>query len=303
MGATVANPDAHPMISQNLRELPPLPELRLARIPISAQHRFRGDRFSYLEKGPKTAPVILMLHGIGAHAAYFRFQLDELSSKYRIIAWNAPGYMLSDALKPDQVQASDYAQAVGDFADALGLDCFVLTGNSFGSAVAQAFAISCPERVKSLVLTGTGVGQSQLSPSRRDAFLNRIKRVQRGCYQYGDSGIEHMIGPDTPQSVRQMMLEITRAIQPLGLKQAVSFRLSDFYTPALAQRLTMPVLLIQGELDQINPRAENADLLLPQLAHGMLEIWDNTGHLPEIEQPLRFANSLNNWLKKQLVNG
>lgn len=82
-----------------------------------------------------------MLHGIGAHAAYFRFQLDELSSHYRVIAWNAPGYMLSDAFKADTVQASDYAQAVCDFANALGLDRFVLTGNSFGSAVAQAFAI------------------------------------------------------------------------------------------------------------------------------------------------------------------
>ncbi len=284
----------------NLQELPPLPELRLARIPASSQHRYRGDRFSYLEKGPETAPVILMLHGIGAHAAYFRFQLDELSANHRVIAWNAPGYMLSDALKPEQIKASDYAQAVRDFAEALGLDRFVLTGNSFGSAVAQAFAITYPERIEALVLTGTGVGQTQLSPTRRDAFLNRVERVQRGSYQYADSGIEHMIGPDTPHIVRQMMLDITRAIQPLGLQQAVSFRLTDFYTPALAHRLKMPVLLIQGDLDRTNPREENADLLLPQLANGTLEIWANTGHLPEIEQPLRFSQSLHNWLKRQL---
>jgi tripartite-type tricarboxylate transporter receptor subunit TctC len=58
---------------------------------------------------------------------------------------------LSDAFKADTVQASDYAQAVCDFANALGLDRFVLTGNSFGSAVAQAFAIHHPERVRALV--------------------------------------------------------------------------------------------------------------------------------------------------------
>ena len=132
--------------------------------------------------------------------------------------------------------------------------------------------------------------------------MNRIERVQFGSYQYADSGIDHMIGPDTPDSVRQMMLEITRAIQPLGLKQAVSFRLSDFYTPALAHRLNMPVLLLQGDLDRTNPREENADLLLPQLTNGTLEIWANTGHLPEIEQPLRFARTLHSFLQMHLVN-
>jgi pimeloyl-ACP methyl ester carboxylesterase len=298
----MADPKAQPMKIPSLQELPPLPELRLARIPTSSQPLYRGDRFSFLEKGPKTAPVILMLHGIGAHAAYFRFQLDELCANHRVIAWNAPGYMLSDGFKHEKIQASDYAQAVSDFAEALGLDRFILTGNSFGSAVAQAFALTSPERVQALVMTGTGVGQIQLSPSRRDAFLNRIERVQFGGYQYADSGIDHMIGPDTPQIVRQMMLEITRAIQPLGLRQAVSFRLSDFYTPALAHRLNMPVLLVQGDLDRINPREENADLLLSQLAKGSLEIWANTGHLPEIEQPLRFSRSLLSFLQKHLVN-
>lgn len=285
-----------------LEDLPSLPELRLARIPKNSQCRYRGDRFSYIEKGPESAPVILMLHGIGAHAAYFRFQLDQLSTRHRVIAWNAPGYMLSDALKKTQIQGSDYAQALCDFANTLGLNRFVLTGNSFGSAVAQAFAINHPERIKALVLTGTGVGQNFLNATRRAAFLERIKRVHKGCYQYADSGIEHMIGPDTPTSARQMMLEITRAIQPLGLQQAVSFRLSNFYTPALAHRFNRPVLLIQGDLDRINPREENADLLFAKLALGTLEIWHNTGHLPEIEHPSRFAQSLEKFMRKQLVD-
>ena len=40
-----------------------------------------------------------MLHGIGAHADYFRFQLAALSARWRVIAWNAPGYGLSDDLR------------------------------------------------------------------------------------------------------------------------------------------------------------------------------------------------------------
>jgi hypothetical protein len=34
-----------------MNHLPPLPEMRFARIPHSAQSRYLGDRFSYLEAG------------------------------------------------------------------------------------------------------------------------------------------------------------------------------------------------------------------------------------------------------------
>jgi pimeloyl-ACP methyl ester carboxylesterase len=89
--------------------LPPLPELRFARIPHHAASRYAGDRFTYLEAGLANAPPVLMLHGIGSHAAYFRFQLTELSKRFRVIAWNAPGYFLSDALINSSPAGQDYA--------------------------------------------------------------------------------------------------------------------------------------------------------------------------------------------------
>jgi pimeloyl-ACP methyl ester carboxylesterase len=76
------------------------------------------------------------------------------------------------------------------------------------------------------------------------------------------------------------------------LLRAVSFRLSDFYTPDLASALTMPVLLVQGSEDQMNPRQENADLLLPQLPDGRLVELDGIGHLPEVEDPGAFNQLL-----------
>ena len=267
---------------------PALPEVRFARIPLEAQERYVGDRFSYIEAGPADAPCVLFLHGIGSNASYYRFQFNALSRHFHVVAWNAPGYWMSDNLKTEHPSDQDYAQAVADFTQALGLQAFVLSGNSFGSVVAQAFAIRHPQRVQRLILTGTGVGQKQVSVERREKFEARARRIRLGSYQYGDAGVDNLVGSQASTALRAMLVEVMRGTQTAGLLRAVSFRLSDFYTPDLASALTMPVLLVQGSEDQVNPRQENADLLLPHLPNGRLLELPGIGHLPEVEAPSAF---------------
>jgi pimeloyl-ACP methyl ester carboxylesterase len=132
------------------------------------------------------------------------------------------------------------------------------------------------------------VGQKQVSPERREKFEARARRIRLGSYQYGDQGVDNLVGPNASPELRAMLIEVARGTQSAGLLRAVSFRLSDFYTPDMASALTMPVLLVQGSEDQVNPRQENADLLLPQLPNGRLIELPSIGHLPEVEAPDAF---------------
>jgi len=74
-------------------------------------------------------------------------QYAGLSDAFHVIGWNAPGYILSDGFKTDTPTCRDYADAVVDFLAAVKIDRINIVGNSFGSRVAQCFAIHYPSRV------------------------------------------------------------------------------------------------------------------------------------------------------------
>jgi len=271
---------------------PPLPELRFASIPQAAAEKFRGNRFSYMESGPSDKPALLLLHGVGANSAHWRFQYAALSDRYRVIGWNAPGFVLSDAFVAEAPSCRDYADAVAAFLDALSLQQALVVGNSFGSGVAQCFAIHYPQRVRKLVLTGVLLGYAALPAEAKAKMIQGREDSIRAGGMMLLNRADALVGSRTPKELIPMLQSVLVATNPGGYMQAIRFLVSLEPTTASAARFSMPLLMVQGSEDKITPTERGAVPLQKAVPGSRLEIFEGYGHLPEFENSERFNKLL-----------
>jgi pimeloyl-ACP methyl ester carboxylesterase len=225
---------------------------------------------------------------------HWRFQFAGFADRYRVIAWNAPGYMLSDELVAETPVYRDYADALNDFLEALGIGRFDLLANSFGTRVAQWFAYWYPGRIRRAAFTGTSIPRVSSPEERARIIEGRIQQVARGGYGFGDRAAA-LLGSHAPADTALLVQHTLRATNPRGFMQAVCCIAGD-HAPPLGAGLTMPLLMIQGEEDRITPAADNAGLLAKAAPQARLTKLAGCGHLPEVEMPVRVNDLVREFL-------
>lgn len=114
--------------------------------------RVDGRSLRYRETGPAAGLPIVALHGHPSDAATWDEAARGLCAELgcRVLALTQRGYGASD--RAPSYAFPDFAADVFGFADAVGLDRFVLMGHSMGGTVASLAAAVRPERVTALVL-------------------------------------------------------------------------------------------------------------------------------------------------------
>jgi haloalkane dehalogenase len=121
-----------------------------------------AGEIAYVEAGE--GPAALFLHGFPLNGFQWRHALERLSSVRRCIAPDSLGKGFTKTAKGQSVDPMAQAKMLEALLDYLGVEAVDLVANDSGTAVAQLFAVTNPQRVRTLLLTNGDVEPNSPPP-------------------------------------------------------------------------------------------------------------------------------------------
>jgi pimeloyl-ACP methyl ester carboxylesterase len=264
-----------------------------------------GAHVHYRDEGRRDGLPLVLVHGSNASLHTWEPWVARLGDTWRIVTLDLPGHGLTGRVPDDDYSTPAFVATVAAVADHLGLQRFVLGGNSMGGGVSWQFALAHPERVSAMILVDA-VGpwswrEQQGLPRGEGAPLAfRLLRQEwfRGIARHLDAGL--LIGQGLrasfhdPDKVDAAMLqryydltmrEGSRAATLIrfgGLRAA-----ADQPEPDLAA-LTQPTLVLWGAHDKLIP-VSVGERFAAELPNAQLIVYPDAGHIPMEEVADRSA--------------
>jgi pimeloyl-ACP methyl ester carboxylesterase len=237
-----------------------------------------------------SGPALLLVHAGIADRRMWDDQVGPFADAgWTVIRADLPGF--HETPLPGGAPVALWA-TLGDLLDHLEVERAVVVGCSLGGRVAVELALAAPERVRALVLVGSGLaGHRFAEPAllelwdRSEGALERgdheeAARVEIDTWVVGVGRGPEAVDPEVRRRVREMLLA------------AYAHGIADLEEPdpPAATRLgevAVPTLVVVGEHDRPDIHAMAA-ALAGGIAGAEQVVMAGTGHLPNMEQPAAF---------------
>lgn len=262
-----------------------------------------GAEVNYAEIGE--GKPILFVHGLAGCWQNWLENLPHFGHTHRAIAIDLPGF--GESPMPSwTIDMPAYGRLIHDFCEKLGIDrAAALVGNSMGGFVSTEAAVERPSRFEKLVLvSAAGI-----------SFAERQGRQDAARLRMFEAAIPPLAGPrrtwlarprgrriafgnifNYPNRVRPELLQeqIDPSIRSPGFADAV-LAITGYDTRHRLAEIDLPTLIVWGLKDRIVP-VEAAIGYHRLIADSRLELFERTGHVPQMERPERFNALLDEFL-------
>ena len=259
-----------------------------------------GINVHYRDEGE--GQTIVLLHGTGASLHTWDKWTEELKKSFRVVRLDLPAYGLTGPHPENKYSLPDYSNFLNSFVDSIGVDNFILSGNSLGGAIAWYYASEYQNKVKLLSLLDPG------------GFYNKDKQSPLVFRLARAPGINKILRYVTPRFfIKNTLKEVYYDKTKLTDKKIDTYRdlilrennRESFinrtnsspvdYTQRL-KSIIIPAQIIWGNEDEWIS-VDNAKLFSEALPNNRVDIMKETGHLPMEERPYEslelFLNFIN----------
>ena len=242
-----------------------------------------GVAFLHAVERAGSAPAVVCLHGWCQSSAYWAPTLERLAAAgVRGLAVDLPGFGASAGL-PGPYTMEGLADALARLLDEQGLGPVVLIGGSMGGVVAQHLVLRHPGRARRLLLVATGAATADPAAALAKAEMvagavwdeTLVAPVVRAFFHHP---------PPSAEFERYCRIALM-ASQAAAVEAARSNARSR--TLERLDSIEVPTLIVQGRHDRVRT-PEHGELMRDRIAGARLEIIEQAGHTPQLEDPAAF---------------
>ena len=246
-----------------------------------------GARAHVRDRGPKDAPVLVLVHGSNASLFTWEPWASRLDNTFRVISFDLPAHGLTGAVPDRDYTQEGMVKFTLEVADKLGLKKFAIAGNSMGGGVVARFAEEHSDRVSALILVDAAG-----MPTKEGNSVPLVFKLARVPV------VKNILLHITPRSL--VMEGLNKAIVH---KEIITDKMIDTYwdfarmedtRAATGERFALswthdvqnhiadikaPTLILWGADDGLIP-VEAAHEFNAAIPRSKLIIYPNTGHIP-----------------------
>ncbi len=241
-------------------------------------------KFKFIEEGE--GDVLMLLHGLFGALSNFKDLIEHFRKNYKVVVPILP-LMEMDLLN---TTVGGLQKFVKKFIEHRNYSDINLLGNSLGGHIALVHILRNPEKIKSLILTGSsGLFESAMGdtyPKRGDKEYIRNKTA----FTFYDPA---MATDELVNEVFEITNNRLKVIRIIALaKSAIRHNVGD-----QLKNIMQPTCLIWGNNDAVTPPFVGEDFhkLIP---NSELHFIDKCGHAPMMEVPGEFNQILDAFLAK-----
>ena len=252
------------------------------------------DGSLYYERMGRTGPAIAFIHPNPMDQSCWIFQMAHLSTWYRCIAIDIPGYGRSPKASAGLTMADMAAACWEAIDEALPGERAILVGCSVGSSILPWMHHERPQQTAALVLSGTGYNPKKEFAPRRIAAYKARGIDYRWDYTFEDLSPAFRATPLAHFFAEMFSERNDKADLPSILYQFEA--LGKVEPEGHFEAIACPTLILTGSEDGAH---QSAFALRARIPGCTLKVLHGAGHACQLEQPWLFDRFMIEFLKER----